>query len=75
MDQMKKDLVNQFSPIPSDDSMKSGPSPMESQILAGESQPIEECEIPEIPLEDLLEEMKDSIKRRLIGKTKASPST
>nr|GEY39128.1 hypothetical protein [Tanacetum cinerariifolium] len=62
--EMKEDLVRNFEYQKSDSSMKAS-SEDENQFncLAGESQPKEDYE--EIPLEDIFEEIKNTISRRI----------
>nr|GEZ51529.1 hypothetical protein [Tanacetum cinerariifolium] len=61
---MKEDLVKNFEYQKSDSSMKAS-SEDENQFncLAGESQELEDPE--EIPLEDIFEEIKNTVSRRI----------
>nr|GFB56209.1 hypothetical protein [Tanacetum cinerariifolium] len=62
--EMKEDLVKKFEYQKSDSSMKAS-SEDENQFncLAGESQELEDLE--EIPLEDIFEEIKNTVSRRI----------
>nr|GEW81747.1 hypothetical protein [Tanacetum cinerariifolium] len=64
--EMKEDLVRNFEYQKSDSSMK-GSSEDENQFncLAGESQPKDLEDSEEIPLEDIFEEIKNTVSKRI----------